>query len=744
MNSTKNIIFFVLFALKEFTSGIETNSGEENETDITIPLNEAIIKTFHSVHPTSTMNLVSYMESRDSDFDLPLGTRIAPFTKNIFCHHINVSIWEPLSSPQIYCEFPKNKTHLFNDELIFKVLGFMDTSPGRTHASFKTHAKFRDIVITGTKTSKRFQVHIVHNHISNYVTVPWSRTEIPRNTLAKLIKKIRSGIPSMIHDNVNSNEKFLHAFSSSFCHNPKQNITLAYPDFPLNEQKYYYFIPTVSFVGIDLVDIKIKGLSNFETLKPNTTFGKSAYTLIVKNICGTMKLDNTEFNNFKFYEMDFSIDNLYITADFETKRLVVEARDYNVTHVSSMSSRPPKASIFSELIMKNIERAIGSQLMPSLEVPETNKLDDTSTPSHLESAPPVSQVATETSPKSDSKSYSTKSPIPLTQGWYTELTSADKELYHGRLFKKTSPPHRPLFQKKVELTSPKTDRPSSTTTTRVTTQTSKLEVKTSTAIQKTDPSQSQHVILTLASRRSNNKKIYETSPSDSTIRSTLSSTIAGKTSRSLSTRGTKISARQTPKPDSPEVGETAIESAADEEDDGYEYDIVFHNVSIKLVPGTPYPKQIQCGFANSIKINHQVKAIPSGDIHLSNKGNSINIRFHVNFTSIKISVMKPNNSKENESCEFQIHNNQDIKVAVPSNKNTSKSNTDLLIKKKIDNTLMSMMTERISQHLKPLVCLPFDICSQSLQMVDQFFGNFVDNVLNKCSLRRDTNTTIST
>lgn len=168
----------------------------------------------------------------------------------------------------------------------------------------------------------------------------------------------------MVHDNINHNEKFIHVLHSSFCHNPKQGILSSYPHFPFNEEQYYYFIPELTFYGVKLVNMKIEGLSNFVSLKPNCTFGNSAYTLLVKKIRGNMYIDNKEFQNLSFHEMKFAIDYLFITVDYETKRLVVEARDYKVIQAST---KPPRESVFATAIMRSIETAIASQIMLSLE-----------------------------------------------------------------------------------------------------------------------------------------------------------------------------------------------------------------------------------------------------------------------------------------------------------------------------------------------------------------------------------------
>lgn len=62
------------------------------------------------------------------------------------------------------------------------------------------------------------------------------------------------------------------------------------------------------------------------------------------------------------------------------------------------------------------------------------------------------------------------------------------------------------------------------------------------------------------------------------------------------------------------------------------------------------------------------------------------------------------------------------------------------MKKKIDATLLSMTKDRIVRSVKPVICLPFDVCAQTVKMVDDFFSGFIDVLLKKCSFRRNTST----
>ena len=41
----------------------------------------------------------------------------------------------------------------------------------------------------------------------------------------------------------------------------------------------------------------------------------------------------------------------------------------------------------------------------------------------------------------------------------------------------------------------------------------------------------------------------------------------------------------------------------EDEQEPYDYDISFHNVTIKLISGTPYPKHIQCEFFKNLKVS---------------------------------------------------------------------------------------------------------------------------------------------
>ncbi|XP_065208585.1 uncharacterized protein LOC135837291 isoform X1 [Planococcus citri] len=171
----------------------------------------------------------------------------------------------------------------------------------------------------------------------------------------------------------------------------------------------------------------------------------------------------------------------------------------------------------------------------------------------------------------------------------------------------------------------------------------------------------------------------------------------------------------------------------------YEYHVSFPNVTINLISRRPYPETIQCQFPNNLTMRHEMRVAPISKFRLSNKrGNGIDINFHANFTSISFSQITPNASSDSDSCEYYLHNNEDIKVEFSPIKNTSRDTDELKLKRKIDTALISMAKERITQNIKPLVCVPFRVCSQVVQTVDDFFQRFLDNVLEKCSLRKKT------
>ncbi|XP_065208583.1 uncharacterized protein LOC135837290 isoform X2 [Planococcus citri] len=167
--------------------------------------------------------------------------------------------------------------------------------------------------------------------------------------------------------------------------------------------------------------------------------------------------------------------------------------------------------------------------------------------------------------------------------------------------------------------------------------------------------------------------------------------------------------------------------------ESYNYYISFPNVTVNLISKIPYREEIQCEFPDNLK------AKPIRKLRLrTKKGNGIDINFHANVTSISFSQIKPNVTEGNGSCEFQIYNNEDIRVQLLPEKNTSLGKDELELKQKIDATLISIAKERVTQNIKSVVCFPFKVCSQTKRMVDGFLIRFVDNVLEKCSLQRIT------
>ncbi|XP_065208579.1 uncharacterized protein LOC135837287 [Planococcus citri] len=167
----------------------------------------------------------------------------------------------------------------------------------------------------------------------------------------------------------------------------------------------------------------------------------------------------------------------------------------------------------------------------------------------------------------------------------------------------------------------------------------------------------------------------------------------------------------------------------------YDYQISFHNITVKLVSGTPYPQQIHCEFPNSLNITHRINAKPMGHLRLNNEQDStIDINFHANFTSINFIVANPNNSKETDTCEFQIHPNEDIKVELPPKNADEINNNEYKLKTKLDQTLTSMTSEGFTRRIKPAVCSPFNFCTKSANVFNDYLQSFIKNVMKKCWL----------
>lgn len=161
---------------------------------------------------------------------------------------------------------------------------------------------------------------------------------------------------------MNSSHKFVSALISLFLQ-PKKDIIHTIPDFFDLENKYYYYIPNVRFQFFNLKNIRIRGLSNFQSFKSNDQLGDLVHTLTMENIRGNFTLDYKSKNQTisKPLEMDFTADYLDISVDSEERRVNVQAQDFRVV---LSESDTPLTYDQSAIMMHHIESAIATSILP--------------------------------------------------------------------------------------------------------------------------------------------------------------------------------------------------------------------------------------------------------------------------------------------------------------------------------------------------------------------------------------------
>lgn len=373
-----NLSFLVVFLIKGIAS---TSTSDTTSTyDLTKVLNTTIVGIFRNTdYDGKAKQLINKLATDSGTFEISNNRNLEPFKDKIFFNNIEISADYKAKPKRKFCEFTTNKTFINYNEIEFTVNTDVCIDLPTKYTHFQGYITYQNLTIIATRlltkknTDKKVEVDISHGDLSNDQGNRLSYCdEIAYKKQQQIIYTSGMMLPSLINACFASN-KIANILDRDFCQSPKQKIISEHSNFLENEHHYYYHIPTISFVYINLNNVKIRGLSNFKSYSNNETFGDDGYTLIMENITGEMRLEHG-FKGVPNVELSFTSDLLYVSLDNAAKRIRVEAQDYSIVQTSSQSvvSLTPWLSKYSSSLMEQIESAMAYSLMPSIGVLRTH------------------------------------------------------------------------------------------------------------------------------------------------------------------------------------------------------------------------------------------------------------------------------------------------------------------------------------------------------------------------------------
>ncbi|XP_065204969.1 uncharacterized protein LOC135834910 [Planococcus citri] len=197
----------------------------------------------------------------------------------------------------------------------------------------------------------------------------------------KMVYIINNFFPKIIKHCITSNKNLTQSLRTSPSTQPHQKIISKYPDFHANKERYYYSLLPIDLELISFTDIKIVGLSNFESMEVKQHPLNDSYLftnqrdepkyyqiLHMNDIYGSMDLrygkEKPEFKK-QIAAIHFTINRLTMLIDVSYNFTKFEAEDYSITELPQSFSIPITnwLSKFSSTIMSHLESAIAHSVL---------------------------------------------------------------------------------------------------------------------------------------------------------------------------------------------------------------------------------------------------------------------------------------------------------------------------------------------------------------------------------------------
>ncbi|XP_065208570.1 uncharacterized protein LOC135837283 isoform X2 [Planococcus citri] len=344
-------------------------------------MNKTIFKLFQSVKTVVVSNLLRRIQNLEPNtYEYNLSRPIEGFQDRIiFCDVTIQDIWLYKRSKHIDYDFLNNKIKIELDETDIHfgadVYSARDTYYGSFYAVMEIkHGCLINVAkLPGNDLDKVFQIDMEFSNSSN-ITYNIFNESVTRNS--DLVKEIESKLPSILLDNMKNNQIFLQSLNNSYGFHPKRHLLAQRRGYMNREQLYNYRIPTAPHFCFKLINITIRGMSNFHSLKFHQFPKTYVHTLLIKDIRGNVILDYGRESE-PYLKFNFHADYLSISKDRFTERYGIGLKvGAHWCTVNTAEGNIPVTSIQSEGIVRSIESAIAFSFMPRFNVWKAHEIDD--------------------------------------------------------------------------------------------------------------------------------------------------------------------------------------------------------------------------------------------------------------------------------------------------------------------------------------------------------------------------------
>ncbi|XP_065204972.1 uncharacterized protein LOC135834912 [Planococcus citri] len=386
MNYTKRICFFVLFIFKEFST-VRSIIDSSEKYDITDALHDSIRDAINANHlPAGLFNSILYPQHHYYIDENPMKSK--HFSDFFFFSDLYFIITSQSVSP-VRWNFSKNETFVGFDHMSIFIQGYTHMRHNVSDPTlFSAILEINNISVCVRHLTNGDEDKKVNTSVSFGFAGIWGDNTIIRDykieykERQKMVYIVNNLLPKIIKRRITKNKNFSQCLRTSPSTQPHQKIISKHPDFHANKEKYYYLLPQIALELISFSDIKIVGLSNFESLevvrRPQNRTNylstnkrdepKYYWILHVNDIYGSMDLrygkEKPEFKK-QIAAINFTITRLSMLLDFSNNFTTFEAKDYSISEFHRNFSIPITnwLSEFSSTIMTHIESAMAHSIM---------------------------------------------------------------------------------------------------------------------------------------------------------------------------------------------------------------------------------------------------------------------------------------------------------------------------------------------------------------------------------------------
>ncbi|XP_065204971.1 uncharacterized protein LOC135834911 [Planococcus citri] len=379
MNFTKGICFFILFMFKEIST-VRSIIDPSKKYDITDVLHDSIRDALNAnCLPTKLYNSMIYPQ-----FDTYLAEnqiKSKRFSKSVFFSHLYFTLNSDGSAgSSVRWNISKNETYVGIDYVSIIIGGEVRMWHNLfAYTRFMATIDMNNVSVCARQWTTGDEDKKIHTSVSFGFAGIWGDNTIIRDykieykERQKMVYIVNNILPTMMEHRIIFNKNFSQYLRDSPSTQPNQKIISKYPDFHANKEQYYYLLLPITLELISFSDIKVVGLSNFDSMEIarhplKRDEPKYYHILHMNDIYGSMDLrygkEKPEFKK-QIAKINFTINRLSMLVDFSYNFTIFEAEDYSITEFPQNFSIPiiNWLSKFSSTIMRHIESAMAHSVL---------------------------------------------------------------------------------------------------------------------------------------------------------------------------------------------------------------------------------------------------------------------------------------------------------------------------------------------------------------------------------------------